>query len=45
MTGAGDDEAPRLFYHGTRANLKPGDLIEAGFSSNYGARKKGRGSI
>ena len=31
---------PRL-YHGTRADLKPGDLIAAGYSSNYGARKKG----
>ncbi|OFY54305.1 MAG: rifampin ADP-ribosyl transferase [Bacteroidetes bacterium GWF2_49_14] len=28
------------FYHGTRADLKPGDLIEPGFSSNYGSRKK-----
>lgn len=27
-------------YHGTKANLKPGDLIESGFSSNYGKRKK-----
>jgi hypothetical protein len=32
---------PQIFYHGTRAQLRPGDLIEAGFSSNYGARKKG----
>ena len=28
------------FYHGTRADLKPGDLIEAGRSSNYGTRKQ-----
>lgn len=28
------------FYHGTKANLEPGDLIEAGFNSNYGSRKK-----
>ena len=28
------------YYHGTRADLKPGDLIEAGFNSNYGTRKK-----
>lgn len=28
------------FYHGTKANLKPGDLIEPGFQSNYGKRKK-----
>lgn len=29
----------KRFYHGTKANLKPGDLIEAGFNSNYGKRK------
>ncbi len=28
------------FYHGTKANLKPGDLIEPGYNSNYGSRKK-----
>ena len=27
-------------YHGTRADLKPGDLIQPGYSSNYGKRKK-----
>ena len=27
-------------YHGTKANLKVGDLIEAGYESNYGERKK-----
>jgi len=26
-------------YHGTRAALGPGDLIAAGYSSNYGRRK------
>ena len=30
---------PKLFYHGTRVDLKPGDLIVAGYSSNYGERK------
>ena len=30
---------PKLFYHGTRADLKPGDLIAAGYNSNYGERK------
>src|SRR5688572_30408746 len=29
-----------IFYHGTKANLNIGYLIEAGFSSNYGSRKK-----
>jgi len=28
------------FYHGTKANLKSGDLIQPGFASNYGKRKK-----
>lgn len=27
------------FYHGTKANLEPGDLIIPGFNSNYGSRK------
>lgn len=35
-----DDQDPRTFYHGTRAELKAGDLIEPGFSSNYGQRKQ-----
>jgi hypothetical protein len=26
------------FFHGTKADLKKGDLIEAGYTSNYGAR-------
>lgn len=30
----------QTFYHGTKASLKPGDLIEPGFNSNYGKRKK-----
>jgi len=37
---ATDDMIPRRFYHGTRADLKPGDLIEPGYNSNYGKRKK-----
>lgn len=28
------------FYHGTKADLKVGDLIEIGFQSNYGKQKK-----
>lgn len=27
------------YLHGTKADLRPGDLIEAGRSSNYGERK------
>lgn len=28
------------FFHGTRADLKPGDMIGPGFNSNYGQRKQ-----
>ena len=28
------------FFHGTKADLKPGDLIEPGYTSNYGKRKR-----
>jgi hypothetical protein len=27
------------FYHGTRADLRPGDLLAPGYSSNYGQRQ------
>ena len=36
---AGTDMIEGPFYHGTRAALEPGDLIAAGYSSNYGQRK------
>jgi hypothetical protein len=29
----------QTYFHGTKANLKTGDLIEAGFNSNYGQNK------
>jgi hypothetical protein len=32
-------ERPQL-YHGTRADLRPGDLIAPGYTSNYGSRRK-----
>ena len=35
-----DGSTPQRFLHGTRADLKPGDLITAGYNSNYGARKQ-----
>lgn len=28
------------FFHGTKADLNPGDLLEPGFASNYGERKQ-----
>ncbi len=34
------EQSATQFYHGTKADLKPGDLIEPGFTSNYGKRKK-----
>jgi len=39
MEHSNDLRSQRL-YHGTKANLKPGDLIEPGFNSNYGKQKK-----
>jgi hypothetical protein len=35
-----EDSKEQLFYHGTKADLKPGDLIGPGYSSNFGSRKK-----
>lgn len=35
-----DRKLPEIFYHGTRADLKTGDLLAAGYNSNYGARKQ-----
>lgn len=35
-----DDLISWRFYHGTKADLKPGDLIEPGYNSNYGKRNK-----
>lgn len=37
---AANENTAELFYHGTRADLKAGDLISPGFASNYGQRKK-----
>lgn len=38
MAATGDLTSQQL-YHGTKADLKPGDLIRPGFNSNYGQRK------
>lgn len=35
-----DAPSSQRYFHGTKADLRPGDLIEAGRSSNYGKRKK-----
>src|SRR5258708_17215871 len=33
------DTSSRRFYHGTKADLKPGDLLQGGYSSNYTERR------
>jgi hypothetical protein len=38
----GIHRSSQLFYHGTRADLRQGDLIAPGHNSNYGIRKKAK---
>ena len=33
---------PVTYYHGTKADLHVGDLIEAGYASNYGTRRQAK---
>lgn len=37
---ARDEVIPGPFYHGTKADLKPGDLITPGYRSNYGGGER-----
>lgn len=37
-----DERYAQTFYHGTKADLQPGDMIEPGFNSNYGSRRKAK---
>lgn len=37
-----NDLTSETYYHGTKSNLKKGDLIEPGFKSNFGQRKKAK---
>ncbi|PQA60903.1 NAD(+)--rifampin ADP-ribosyltransferase [Siphonobacter curvatus] len=37
-----NDLPSQTFYHGTKADLKPGDLIRPGFQSNYGQRNQAK---
>ena len=37
-----NNPAAEQFYHGTKAELKTGDLIAPGFNSNYGQRKNAK---
>jgi rifampin ADP-ribosylating transferase len=39
INGHGATAFAQTYFHGTRAELKAGDLIEVGFNSNYGQRK------
>lgn len=34
-----DEVSAQRYYHGTKADLTPGDLIEPGYGSNYSERK------
>jgi rifampin ADP-ribosylating transferase len=40
MTTPANDSVPTLFYHGTRADLKIGDLLAPGFAPNFGKHAK-----
>jgi rifampin ADP-ribosylating transferase len=35
-----DVKDPGPFYHGTKANLKTGEMLAAGYDSNFGKRKQ-----
>lgn len=40
--GQGATPFSQTYFHGTRGDLKVGDLIEVGFESNYGQRKNAK---
>jgi hypothetical protein len=40
LTETNNDLYAQQFFHGTKANLKEGDLLAAGFNSNYGKQKQ-----
>ncbi len=37
-----NQETSPTFYHGTKADLKVGDLISPGYNSNYGQKKEAK---
>lgn len=41
-TESSNNQNSEKYFHGTKANLKQGDLIEPGFNSNYGQRNKAK---
>ncbi|WGQ10876.1 NAD(+)--rifampin ADP-ribosyltransferase [Pedobacter gandavensis] len=42
MTTHKTEQQAETYYHGTKADLQIGSLIETGFNSNYGKRKKAK---
>jgi hypothetical protein len=40
--GQGATPFAQTYFHGTRSDLKVGDLIDVGFNSNYGQRKNAK---
>ena len=42
LNGQGATPFAQTYFHGTRGDLKVGDLIEVGFNSNYGQRKNAK---
>lgn len=41
-SGRGATPFAQTYFHGTRADLKVGDLIEVGYNSNYGQQKNAK---
>lgn len=42
MNGKGSTPFVQTYFHGTKADLRIGDLIEPGYNSNYGQRKNAK---
>ncbi|MEZ4802688.1 MAG: NAD(+)--rifampin ADP-ribosyltransferase [Gelidibacter sp.] len=42
LSGQGAKPFAHTYFHGTKADLKIGDLIKTGFNSNYGQRKNAK---
>lgn len=42
ISGQGATPFAQTYFHGTKADLKVGDLIEIGFNSNFGHRKNAK---
>jgi hypothetical protein len=40
LCGSDDVSDAQTYYHGTKADLEAGDLIEPGYASNFGKRKQ-----